>query len=232
MLEQQQTQLVAGLRELYRRMQSGEGWPGHPLHDGPGGHPLTHDILDRLDLLHMKGENGQHYEGFEEDCSVLQRRLVEGGAPYLQRRGSVSSNSDHGHQSTASSYNSPAVPNLTFKDPFSRNVAPPTPPMTDSPFLGQAQLNSPVKPPSSQFTMPGMLQTGYAPATLMPSTFTQPPMMDDPMMMDAIDSPMSYDGSAMFGQFPAQGPTSNNFSMTDWSEPNDLDFNSFISATV
>ena len=85
MLEQQQTQLVAGLRELYSRLQNGQGWPGQPLREAQGGHPLTHDILERLDLLHSS-EGGGHYEGFEEDCNRMQQKLLERGAPYTRRR--------------------------------------------------------------------------------------------------------------------------------------------------
>jgi hypothetical protein len=51
LLEQQQTQLVAGLHVLYTRLQGGHGWPGAPLCESKGGHPLTHSILERLDLL-------------------------------------------------------------------------------------------------------------------------------------------------------------------------------------
>merc|ERR1712029_1246389 len=51
MLEQQQSQLVAGLRELYSKLRDGQPWPGAPLREAHGGHPLTHDILERLELL-------------------------------------------------------------------------------------------------------------------------------------------------------------------------------------
>jgi hypothetical protein len=97
MLEQQQTQLVAGMQELYNRLQRGKGWPGQPLREVSGGHPLTHDILERLDLLHPSSDNSSNYEGFEEDCNRMQRRLLERGALFNQRRGSASSDSDHGH---------------------------------------------------------------------------------------------------------------------------------------
>lgn len=104
MLEQQQTQLVAGLRELYTRLHTGQGWPGQPLREAQSGHPLTHDILERLDLLHGTAENGGNYEGFEEDCSRMQHKLLERGAPLSRRRTSMSSDSEHGHTPSPSSY--------------------------------------------------------------------------------------------------------------------------------
>ncbi|KAK7178195.1 hypothetical protein PSPO01_15761 [Paraphaeosphaeria sporulosa] len=67
MLEQQQTQLVAGLRELYGRLRNGQCWPGQPLCDAQSGHPLTHDILERLDLLHSSNHESSVHKGFEED---------------------------------------------------------------------------------------------------------------------------------------------------------------------
>lgn len=53
-LERQQAQLVAGLQEMYRRMQNGHGWIGAPL-DEAAGHPLTHDILESLGVLRKAG---------------------------------------------------------------------------------------------------------------------------------------------------------------------------------
>ena len=114
MLEQQQAQLVAGIRELYRRLRTSEGWPGAWLEESKGvnnsavitdnanktTHPLTHDILDRLDLLHVRsGEGGspvygngsstflqQQFAGFDENCARLQQRLIREGASMVERR--------------------------------------------------------------------------------------------------------------------------------------------------
>ncbi|GAM85341.1 hypothetical protein ANO11243_033480 [Dothideomycetidae sp. 11243] len=91
MLEQQQSQLVAGLQETYRRLMSAKLWPGAPLEEHEG-HPLTHDILTTLDIIHLKDDVSDH---FEEDTERLQQRLVAQGAPYIHRRGSFSSDSDH-----------------------------------------------------------------------------------------------------------------------------------------
>lgn len=114
MLEQQQAQLVAGIRELYRRLRTGEGWSGAWLEESrvvdssaiitdktnKTNHPLTHDILERLDLLHVRsGEDGspiydnngstflqQRFDGFDENCARLQQRLIREGASMVERR--------------------------------------------------------------------------------------------------------------------------------------------------
>ncbi|KAF2220010.1 hypothetical protein BDZ85DRAFT_37912 [Elsinoe ampelina] len=92
MLEQQQSQLVAGLQETYRRLLAANLWPGSAL-DEREGHPLTHDILSALGIIHHKSDGS--LDMFEEDPEKLQQRLVAHGAPYMHRRGSVSSDSDH-----------------------------------------------------------------------------------------------------------------------------------------
>lgn len=51
MLKSQQSQLVTGLQELYRRSQCGEGWTGPALKETVKGTPLTHDILQHLGAL-------------------------------------------------------------------------------------------------------------------------------------------------------------------------------------
>lgn len=66
MLEQQQAWLVHGLRELYRRITTGEAWPGDLLEPESNGHPLTHDLLARLGALnHSMGDR------FEENPDYL-----------------------------------------------------------------------------------------------------------------------------------------------------------------
>jgi hypothetical protein len=231
MLEQQQTQLVAGLRELYSRLQKGESWPGQPLRESSGGHPLTHDILERLDLLHPSGDNhNSNYEGFEEDCSRMQQKLLERGAPFTRRRGSVSSESEHGHTSTNSSYEgTPTTKSFAFDSPFARHNAPPTPPM-HSPFPRQSQIVSPVKQ-ESPMVSPTFINTG----ALDPSSLSQTAWMNDSMMMDepvdftkamyGFDSYAGYDPSMMMDTI-AINP--NDPMMPDWNSNTDLDFSSFI----
>jgi len=123
MLEQQQSQLVAGIREMYRRLQNGDDWPGAPLQDYEG-YPLTHDILERLDVLHMTGENPIKSEGFEDDFNRLQERLLEGGAGYVHhhhRAGSVSSDSEPGLSHADSPRDTPTSRSLSsFSESLNR----------------------------------------------------------------------------------------------------------------
>jgi hypothetical protein len=234
MLEQQQTQLVAGLRELYSRLQKGESWPGQPLRESSGGHPLTHDILERLDLLHPSGDNHSNYEGFEEDCNRMQQKLLERGAPFTRRRGSVSSDSEHGHASTNSSYEgTPTTKSFAFDGPFARHNAPPTPPM-NSPFPRQSQIVSAPKQ-ESPMVSPTAMNSG----ALDPSTLSQAPWMNDTMMMDepidfgkpmyGFDSFAGYDPNMMMDTI-ALNP--NDPMMPDWNNNADLDFSSFIQNPV
>lgn len=234
MLEQQQTQLVAGLRELYSRLQKGESWPGQPLRESSGGHPLTHDILERLDLLHPSSEHSSNYEGFEEDCNRMQQKLLERGAPFTRRRGSVSSDSEHGHASSNSSYNgTPTTRSFAFDGPFARPNAPPTPPM-NSPFPRQSQIVSPVKQ-ESPLVSSTFMNTG----ALDPSALSRTAWLNDSMMMDepvdfskpmyGFDNFTGYDQSMMMDTI-AINP--NDPMMPDWNSTADLDFSSFIQNPV
>lgn len=234
MLEQQQTQLVAGLRELYSRLQKGESWPGQPLREASGGHPLTHDILERLDLLHPTSDSSSNYEGFEEDCSRMQQRLLERGAPFTRRRGSVSSDSEHGHASSSSSYNgTPTTRSFAFDSPFVRNNAPPTPPM-NSPFPRQSQIVSPIKQESPMVST-SFMNTG----ALDPSALSRTAWMNDSMMMDEpvdFSKPMygfdSYNGYDQTMMVDTIAINPNDPMMPDWNSPNDLDFSNFIQNPV
>lgn len=232
MLEQQQSQLVAGLRELYTRLQTGQGWPGQPLREAQSGHPLTHDILERLDLLHGVSENGSNYEGFEEDCSRMQHKLLERGAPLSRRRGSMSSDSEHGHTSSPSSYSgTPTTRQFPFTDPFARNNAPPTPPL-NSPFPTQSQIISPLKQESTMVSSTFM-QAG----ALDPSALSRAWMGDSMIMDESIDfKPMSgFDNYNNFDQVMMVDPIymdPNDPMMPDWNNTTDLDFNSFIQNPV
>jgi len=230
MLEQQQTQLVAGLRELYGRLQKGESWPGQPLRESSG-HPLTHDILERLDLLHPSGEHSGNYEGFEEDCGRMQQKLLERGAPFTRRRRSVSSESDHGHASSnSSSGGTPTTRSFAFDNPFARHNAPPTPPVT-SPFPRQSQIISPVKQ-ESPMVSPTFMNTD----ALDPSALSQTAWMNDSMMMD---EPMDFKPMCGFENFTGYDPmmdtlalNPNDPMMPDWNSNTELDFNSFLQNPV
>nr|POF21717.1 fluconazole resistance protein 1 [Quercus suber] len=95
MLEQQQGQLVSALQEMYRRANAGQRWTG-PVLQEVSGQPLTHDILAALNLLEVKHDGTGKVDTFEEDYDKLQSRLLADGAGYMQqRRGSLSSESEH-----------------------------------------------------------------------------------------------------------------------------------------
>jgi hypothetical protein len=233
MLEQQQTQLVAGLRELYSRLQAGQPWPGTPLREASGGHPLTHDILERLDLLHSSGDTGSNYEGFEEDCNRMQQKLVERGAPFTHRRGSVSSDSDRGHASSPSSYSgTPTTKTVPFHDPFPRHNAPPTPPM-HSPFPRQSQILSPVKQEAPMVSTTFMNTGALDPSALSRSSWTPDSMMMDETLdfskpMYGFDTYGNFDqNSMMLDPIVVNDPV-----MSDWNSASDLDFSNFINNPV
>lgn len=233
MLEQQQAQLVAGLRELYTRLQTGQGWPGQPLREAQGGHPLTHDILERLDLLHGPNENGGNYEGFEEDCCRMQHKLLERGAPLSRRRGSVSSDSEHGHTSSPSSYSgTPTARQISFTDPFARNNAPPTPPM-NSPFPRQSQMTAPIKQESPMVSST-FVQTG----ALEPSALSRAWMNDSMMMEEPMDFSKPMNGFENFNTYDQIMMVDSIYMdpsdpmMPDWNNTSDLDFNNFIQNPV
>lgn len=200
-LEEQQEQLVAGLRELYSRLQNGEGWPGGPLREAQGGYPLTHDILERLDLLHStsSSSSSSNYEGFEDDCNRMQQKLLERSAPYTRRQGSF--NSDHGTSSTSTNGGAPTTKSFPFTDPFSHNNAPPTPPMNCS--LYKQSPDIPLVEQEPPMVSPTFVNT----AAVDPSTFQRTvwtgnsTMMDQPldfsMPMYNLDNVVDFDQTAM-----------------------------------
>jgi hypothetical protein len=131
MLEQQQAQLVSGLREMYRRLQAGESWPGKPLKESHGGSPLTHDILERLNVLHSADSSMSH-EAFEDDLEALQNRCMRtnGMAQSVRRRRAMSEESEPSLTSSNSSHgmSSPAQ-SISFPDAYSQQATPVTPSM-------------------------------------------------------------------------------------------------------
>lgn len=128
MLEQQQTWLVHGLQEMYRRANEGEGWPGKPLRCEANGYPLTHDLLTRLGALdYTKGER------FEENTEIMQQELWRTNG--MQRQDSSDASSE--------SAQSPVVPSrFTTSDMFAAASA--VPPQQQQ----QQQQQLPPTPPS------------------------------------------------------------------------------------
>jgi len=159
MLEQQQSQLVSGLKEMYHRLQTVSAWEGPSL-DESSGQPLTHDILSALNLLESKHDDSGEVEVFEENCDKLQSRMLSEGANFVHRRGSISSDSDHSHHDrpkTASSrHETPARPKLSlFKESFNFASTSPSP-LTQSPIPRSkpfAQQQYPAPSPARQLPL-------------------------------------------------------------------------------
>ncbi|KAM0717567.1 hypothetical protein Q7P37_007419 [Cladosporium fusiforme] len=143
MLEQQQSQLVAGLKEMYHRLQKASAWDGATL-DESTGQPLTHDILSALDLLEPKHDDSSELEVFEENCEKLQSRMLADGVGFAHRRGSISSDSEHSHHDrpkTSSRHETPVQPKLSlFKESFNFPSATSSP-LTQSPIPRSKPLN-------------------------------------------------------------------------------------------
>ncbi|KAF1808645.1 hypothetical protein P152DRAFT_215462 [Eremomyces bilateralis CBS 781.70] len=238
MLEQQQAQLVAGLRELYHRLQPGcerQAWPGAPLETQENGHPLTHDILERLDLLYLRIEGGPIPDGtFEDDPAKLQQKMVRNGSRLVKRRGSVSSDSSHDVSPSTSTFDTPPTTNLSYNDHYSG--MPPTPPAVHrSPFMRQTELPA-KKMRGAQFGMPlHQPQVAIHTAVMNNAPAIRNSLMNQTMEEDSelfaqMDSSI-YDGAALMAPFNGFGIPAPTTMAMDWSDPSaDLDFGSFIQA--
>ncbi|KAI9677712.1 MAG: hypothetical protein M1829_002484 [Trizodia sp. TS-e1964] len=80
MLEAQQVQLIEGLRSLYDRVVNQNGWIGEPLEEAASGHPLTHDILERLGILRREEFD---VVVSEEALESIFRKIVEGSTDMM-----------------------------------------------------------------------------------------------------------------------------------------------------
>jgi hypothetical protein len=218
MLEQQQAQLVTGLQGLYALLQTGQGWPGQPLREAHSGHPLTHDILERLDVLHEPSDNSGNHEGFEDDCSYKQQKLPENVVPLSFRPGSVSSETEHSRTLSSSPYSGTSTRKRSpFTDLSARNNAPPIPP-EDSFFPWQSQLIASMDRDSPiPLVFPIVISRNNATITEDLADFSKPVHgfknvgnYDEIMAID----PMSIDP--------------NDATMPGWNDASDLDFSTFI----
>ncbi|KAK4980999.1 Fluconazole resistance protein 1, partial [Elasticomyces elasticus] len=151
-LEQQQSYLVAGLHETYRRLRLAQGWPGAPLQEIDG-HPLTHDILERLELLVTKGDRGHDFEGTEECCQLMQQQQqLKNRATYTERRGPVNSESEYGHRqkqnSNQSSTDGTPGPQPCHLGDLSEHSGAPASPPTQSILPWQSEIQTSFQPAS------------------------------------------------------------------------------------
>jgi hypothetical protein len=188
MLENQQAQLVAGLQELYKRSQTGEGWIGSPLKATSHGMPLTHDILERLGALKQDGHSAG--ESFEEDLDVLQQRLIANGAGFMQRDTSSDSGSEDASSPT---FDQPPRKRPSFTDPFALNRFPPTPPY-QSPYLQTARTAGPSK--SQTFARVRLDQIGMNPTLLQRQLWGPTPDDDNMGFINRFDSPSNFEAAS------------------------------------
>ncbi|MBA7571947.1 hypothetical protein ES708_13717 [subsurface metagenome] len=167
MLEQQQGQLVSGLKEMYHRLQKASAWDG-PALDESTGQPLTHDILLALDLLEPKHDDSGEHEAFEENTEKLQARMIAEGAGFAHRRGSFSSDSEHSHHDRpkiSPRQETPVQPKPSmFKDSFNF-ASTASSPLTQSPI----PVSKPFSPQRSLATQPSI---AARPSLQMPPTTT------------------------------------------------------------
>lgn len=216
MLEQQQTQLVSGLKEMYHRLQKASAWDG-PTLDETSGQPLTHDILSALNLLESKHDDSGEVEQFEENCEKLQSRMLSEGAGFVHRRGSLSSDSDHSHherpRTSSSRHDTPVQPKLSlFKESFN------FPSATSSPLT-----QSPI-PRSKPFEQQPM-QASVRPSPLQAPTFTNDPQLYAPEWAQAL-ADISDPNQVYRNKLAMQV---NEFEFPSW-DPSQLDsFNQFPS---
>ncbi|KAL3470815.1 hypothetical protein BJX99DRAFT_238799 [Aspergillus californicus] len=227
MLEQQQTWLVNGLQELYRRLLDNEGWQGEPLKCEPNGHPLTHDLLTKLGAL----DQSKH-ERFEESADSMQQDIWRHNVGHMQRQDSSDTSSESAH--------SPVVAPHQFSDPFAAQNLPQTPttisPTTTSLRIDVPQSavkNEPQMTPSNPYaaSMQNMsMQHMVDPSDLQnPPQWTSPNSFggyDDLGMMSAQYGGLPYDdpiSSPMFSRPVAMGclvPGSYMDTKTDYDEMN------------
>lgn len=78
LLEYEQTQLVAGLRELYHRLRSMEGLKTNPLGNEPHGSSLIHEILEELGILRQDGQSeiNENYEGSDTTQNIFEAEFT------------------------------------------------------------------------------------------------------------------------------------------------------------
>lgn len=91
MLEQQQTQLVSALTEMYYQLRRASAWEGPSL-DERDGRPSVHDILSALDLLEIDS-NFNEMQVFEEECDKRQFKMSLDHASIARRRRHVQTSS-------------------------------------------------------------------------------------------------------------------------------------------
>lgn len=225
MLEHQQTQLILGLQEMYKRSSNGQRWEGPLLDDSAGGKPLIHDILDRLGVLQLDAQG--HFGNFEEDPEAMQQRLVSEGAGLVQRRASLESDYER-DSSQPSFFELNSQPSSVTSAFHTQQL--PTPPM-HSPGMAQS-----VSKPPQPWGLPTQKATQVRPQSLQihPGYTSWDTGMNPAVLQGShwMDSPASYDTNMTYlegNAYPEFPSVDGNVPMPDW---NDEVFNSYLNTTA
>ena len=201
MLEQQQSWLVHGLQELYRRAIEGESWSGDLLNAETNGHPLTHDILTRLGVLdRSKGEI------FEE-------------APGITHHQESSNDTLEPHSPFGSSSFS--------SDTLSHREMPPTPPT----YHTGPSFHTPIKfEPLSHSPQYGLPSQGVDdPLGLQPWPTNGFSSFDNVSLFDDMDMMITADYTSLSFNNHTASPMFNRQALMDSIASNDYeDFNQFL----
>lgn len=245
MLEQQQAQLVQGLQVMYHQLRTANAWKKGKLEE-TNGQPLTHDILAALEVLTLSDDH------FEEDTEKLQQRLVSQGSGYANRRGSVSSDSDHSQHSHErhASTGTPASSKHVFRESFAFTSEPSSP--APQPKRQRQAMHQPiVSQPSPLHHQNSPLSNDpqlFQPEWQLPDMSTRPQFQpqQQQMMPDMFQENFGFDGMtsnydvAAFMQQQqmgaySQSPVSFNQPMQAnpaFTDSMDMDFNQYITPAV
>ncbi|KAI9759144.1 MAG: hypothetical protein M1835_000447 [Candelina submexicana] len=222
MLEQQQTQLITGLQELYKRTQNGQGWKGRPLENNADGHPLTHDILYRLGAL--KSNANSSPESFEENLNAIQQHLIDSGADFAPRQDTPDSEVDV----PPTLYDNFGSQRIPFSSPFGTHQAPPTPPMRNSYPSHVQTRQAPL-----QYASPTNASICMSPADLQQQPW---PLRSQLSYDDSLDitGKVSFLAGTGFQSiqpsYPLQAGMSSPCQLPDWTE--EEIFSSFLDTTA
>ena len=168
MLERQHTQLIAGLQELYWRMQNDGGWTGPRLEVGINNQPLTHKILEALGVLQSDEwediENVNHnWQGLEnQEQNEWGWSYPETGLPSTQAALSQPSITQAAFQqstimskrrSKAQSGLAPTAQTLSMPPPFMASITCLEPEIYSHALLTQIPTPADTLPPNEQMSM-------------------------------------------------------------------------------
>lgn len=92
MLERQQSQLIAALEEMYRRMQMAQAWTGPALRELDG-RPLTHEMLAALNVLEIDEQSSEGSSWVSDSDQPFQMDFLPDFNNHVQENNSLDFNS-------------------------------------------------------------------------------------------------------------------------------------------